>query len=239
MPRGSRLGCYNRSWRNGRGKSLAWTFVGRFAPAEGTEKTHCLLIVDKFTKYVMLEAVHETVTAEQTAEVFIRRVIANHGVPSMVISDRGPQFAARLWKDTLSLMGSTTALATTHHPQTDGQSERAIQTFLRLLRSFAYQQEDQWEKYLPFFQYAINDSYCDAICSTPFRLLYGMDPVSPFPLRTDLENEETQPTESISPLSRRDIGGPLTRGGRSRKAEFRLSSRESTSTTADNVGLYT
>ena len=81
-------------------------------------------------------------------------------------------------------MGSTVALATTHHPQTDGQTERAIQTFLRILRTFAYRQENQWEKFLPFFQYAINDSYCEATRSTPFRLLYGLDPVSPLPLRT-------------------------------------------------------
>ena len=77
-------------------------FVGRFAPAETTGRTHCLVIIDKFTKYVILEAVHETVTAEQTAEIFIRRVISNFGIPTLVISDRGPQFAAKLWKDTFS-----------------------------------------------------------------------------------------------------------------------------------------
>ena len=179
-------------------------FVGRFAPADGSKRTHCLVIVDKFTKYVMLEAVHETVTAEQTAEVFIRRVISNHGIPTMVISDRGPQFAARLWKDTLALMGSTVALATTHHPQTDGQTERAIQTFLRILRTFALRQEDQWEKYLPFFQYAINDSYCEAIRSTPFLMLYGMDPVSPLPIRLESSNDHSVSPEPTSPLSLRE-----------------------------------
>ena len=55
-------------------------FVGRFAPAQDTEHTHCLVIVDKFSKYVTLEGVSETVTAEQTAEIFLRRIVANFGV---------------------------------------------------------------------------------------------------------------------------------------------------------------
>ena len=117
--------------------------VGKFAPAENTSNSHCLVIVDKFSKFVILEAVPETLTAAQTAEIFLRRVVSVFGVPSVVISDRGTQFSARLWKQLLEKIGSVAALASSHHPQTDGQSERAIQTFLRLLRSYTYEMNDQ------------------------------------------------------------------------------------------------
>ena len=118
--------------------------VGKFAPAESSQNTHCLVIIDKFSKFVLLESVPETLSSAQTAEIFLRRVVSVFGVPSVVITDRGTQFSARLWKQLLEKLGSAAALASSHHPQTDGQSERAIQTFLRLLCSYTYELHDQW-----------------------------------------------------------------------------------------------
>ena len=46
--------------------------VGKFAPSAGKENTHCLVIIDKFSKFVLLKAVPETLTSEQTAEIFLR-----------------------------------------------------------------------------------------------------------------------------------------------------------------------
>ena len=72
--------------------TLTMDFVGGFHPAKVTGRTHCLVIVDKFSKYVILEPVSERVTAEETAEALLRRVIAPFGTPVKIISDRGPQF---------------------------------------------------------------------------------------------------------------------------------------------------
>ena len=70
--------------------------VGKFAPVENILNTYCLVIVDKFSKFVVLEAVLETLSAAQTAEIFLRRVVSVFSVPSLVITDRGTQFSARL-----------------------------------------------------------------------------------------------------------------------------------------------
>ena len=158
---------------------MTMDFVGKFAPAEGTGHTMCLVMVDKFSKYVLLEGVAETITAAETADILVRRVISAFGVPATVISDRGPQFGASIWKETLEHLGTQVALASSHHPQTDGQSERAIQTLLRLIRTYASEKETTWEHALPLLQFALNDAYCEATQSTPFRTLFGKDPVSP------------------------------------------------------------
>ena len=171
--------------------------VGKFAPAEGTSHTHCLVIVDKFSKFVILEAVPETLTAAQTAEIFLRRVVSVFGVPSVVISDRGTQFSSRLWKQLLEKIGSAAALASSHHPQTDGQSERAIQTFLRLLRSYTYEMNEQWESLLPLFQYALNDSAVEPNGISPHRLVFGHHPTSP--LRS-LVSSDVDTSEGKTPV---------------------------------------
>ena len=140
------------------------------------------MLVDKFTKYVALEPCRKNITAEQTAQIFVKRIVAEHGVPSVVISDRGTQFTAALWKAILKDLGAKAALATSHHPQTDGQSERAIQTLMQVIRSFASEQTRNWVKMLPLFQFALNNSASAVTRVAPFQLLYGREPTAPMNL---------------------------------------------------------
>ena len=154
-------------------------------PTVGPRKlSQILVIVDKFTKYVLLEPCPIEMSAAATAEVFIRRVISEHGVPAVVISDRGPQFASEVWKLMLKSLGTRVALATSHHPQTDGQTERAIQTLLRIIRAFVSAQSDQWVAMLPLFQFAMNNASSATSRYSPFQLLYGTNPVAPPNLMT-------------------------------------------------------
>ena len=169
--------------------TLTMDFVGGLTPARVTGRTYCLVMVDKFSKYVILEPVAEKITAEETAEVLVRRVITVFGVPVRVISDRGSVFTSAVWKETLAILGSSVALAASHHPQTDGQTERTIQTLVRLFRCFAEEHRADWERLLPLLQFALNDAHCEATGSTPFRILYGRDPTSPFQFLTGEERQ--------------------------------------------------
>ena len=156
-------------------------------------------MVDKFSKYIILESVPETVDSEQTANALVRRLISHFGIPEKIITDRGPQFSANLWQKVLEFLGSRSALATAHHPQTDGQTERAIQTVTRLVRAFASEQENRWEELLPMFQFTLNDAFCESTGSTPFRVLYGCDPVSPMRLITRQSLQSSSSDQPISP----------------------------------------
>ena len=114
-----------------------------------------------------------------TARLFLKRVIPILGVPQIVISDRGPQFSAQFWKELLNALGAKAALATSHHPQTDGQSERGIQTFLRLIRTFASNHQSKWEEFLPLFELSINSVPAAATGFSPFEILFGRIPKLP------------------------------------------------------------
>jgi hypothetical protein len=56
------------------------------------------VIVDRFTKSAHFIPVHTGFTAEKYAEIYIARILCLHGVPKMIISDRGSQFVARFWE---------------------------------------------------------------------------------------------------------------------------------------------
>jgi hypothetical protein len=52
------------------------------------------VIMDRLTKTAHFIPVHTTYTAKKYAEIYLARIVCLHGVPKMIISDRGPQFVA-------------------------------------------------------------------------------------------------------------------------------------------------
>ena len=166
-------------------------FVSGLVEEPVTRYAQTLVLVDKFTKYVMLEPCTKGVTAVQMAQIFVRRIIGDHGVPAMVISDRGPQFTASIWKEILKSFGARAGLAATHYPQMDGQTERVIQTLSRLIRAYVTDQSSQWVAILPLFQFALNNSASAVTKVAPFQLLYAREPIAPMNLM--LQHEQDRP----------------------------------------------
>ncbi|GKF29007.1 putative reverse transcriptase domain-containing protein [Tanacetum coccineum] len=66
-----------------------------------------------------------------------------------------------------------------YHPETDGQSERTIQTLEDILRSCVIDFGKGWEIHLPLVEFSYNNSYHASIKATPFEALYGRKCRSP------------------------------------------------------------
>nr|GEW72452.1 hypothetical protein [Tanacetum cinerariifolium] len=66
-----------------------------------------------------------------------------------------------------------------YHPETDGQSERTIQTLEDMLRACAIDFGKGWEKHLPLVEFSYNNSYHANIKAAPFESLYGQKCRSP------------------------------------------------------------
>ena len=75
--------------------------------------------------------------------------------------------------------GSRLDMSTTYHPQTDGQSERTIQTLEDMLRACVIDFGNSWEKHLPLVEFSYNNSYHTSIQAAPFEALYGRKCRSP------------------------------------------------------------
>ena len=174
------------------GQILTLDFVSKFASAVGSSHQQCLVLVDKFSRFVFLQGCHLTVTAQETAEIFLRQVISILGVPSKVILDRGPQFTSALWQQLLNLLGAKVSLAASHHPQSDGQSERAIQTVVQMLRKFTHAYKERWERLLPLFEVAINTATNATTGMTPAMILLGRHPRMPLQMAAEEENQHAE-----------------------------------------------
>ena len=71
-------------------------------------------------------------------------------------------------------MGTKLDFSTAFHPQTDGQSERTIQTLEDMLRMCVMGFGGSWEKYLPLVEFAYNNSYHSTIGMAPY-VRHSMD----------------------------------------------------------------
>ena len=84
--------------------------------------------VSKFTKTVKFQLCfvgEGQLTAKEVATLFFNGVVHTYGLPRVVLHDRDPRFASHFWKSLWALLGVRVALSAAHHPQTDGQTERA------------------------------------------------------------------------------------------------------------------
>ncbi|GJU15336.1 putative reverse transcriptase domain-containing protein [Tanacetum coccineum] len=67
--------------------------------------------------------------------LYLNEIFARHGVPISIISDRDSRFTSRFWQSMQEALGTRLDMSTAYHPQTDGQSERTIQTLEDMLRA--------------------------------------------------------------------------------------------------------
>ncbi|KAJ4704868.1 Retrotransposon protein, putative, Ty3-gypsy subclass [Melia azedarach] len=82
-------------------------------------------------------------------------------------------FTSRFWPSLQYAMGTKLNFSTAFHPQTDGQSERTIQTLEDMLRACVIQFKGNWDVYLSLMEFAYNNSYQTSIQMAPYEALYG------------------------------------------------------------------
>ncbi|GJU51283.1 putative reverse transcriptase domain-containing protein [Tanacetum coccineum] len=83
---------------------------------------------DRLTKSAHFLPIRKDYPVSKLAEMFQQEIVRLHGTPSAIVSDRDPRFTSRFWKGLQKAWGTRLKFSTTFHPETDGQSERTIQT---------------------------------------------------------------------------------------------------------------
>ncbi|MBW0551581.1 hypothetical protein O181_091296 [Austropuccinia psidii MF-1] len=124
------------------------------------------------------------------------RVISHKGLFKNIISDKDPKFTSALWTKIHRLFGTKLSFSTAYHPQTDGVTERMIQTLKDMMRRFcAYELEfkdsdgftNDWCTLIPALELAYKTSVHSFTSQTTARLEKGWNPRLPEDtLRKDL-----------------------------------------------------
>ncbi|GJS70965.1 reverse transcriptase domain-containing protein [Tanacetum coccineum] len=131
------------------------------------------VIVDRLTKSVIFMPIRETDPMDKLARMYLKDVVTKHGIPVSIICDRDPRFASNFWRSLQKALGTSLDMSTAYHLQTDGQSERTIQTLKDMLRDCVIDFRNGWVKHLPLVEFSYNNSYHASIKAAPFEALYG------------------------------------------------------------------
>ncbi|EGD81183.1 hypothetical protein PTSG_13156 [Salpingoeca rosetta] len=101
-----------------------------------------------------------------------------------MISDRDPRFVSKVYKEVAKALGIKLSFSTASHPQTDGQSERSVQSVTTLLRCLVADNLRPWPDLLPLVEFCINSSPHAVTKVPPFQATQGFTP-SLFPVDVD------------------------------------------------------
>ncbi|GJP49171.1 hypothetical protein CLOM_g8415, partial [Closterium sp. NIES-68] len=93
-------------------------------PAGPSGNDKVLVFFDRLMKMAHFAPWHTTITAEETAPLFISTVLRLHGIPIAIISNGDPKFTSQFWQDTWNRYGTHLQFSPPFRPQTDGQTEQ-------------------------------------------------------------------------------------------------------------------
>ncbi|GJX39453.1 putative reverse transcriptase domain-containing protein [Tanacetum coccineum] len=116
---------------------------------------------------------------EKLTRQYLKEVVTRHGVPVLIIFDRDGRFTSQFWQSLQKALGTQLDMSMAYPPQTDGQSERTIQTLEDMLRACVINFGKGWDRHLPLVEFSCNNSYHMSIKAAPFKELYGSKCQSP------------------------------------------------------------
>ncbi|KAL4564141.1 hypothetical protein LXL04_028193 [Taraxacum kok-saghyz] len=137
------------------------------------------VVVDRLTKFAHFLPIKETDKMEKLTRTYLKEIVRLHGEPISIISDRDSRFTSRFWQSLQKSLGTRLDMSAAYHPQTDGQSERTIQTLEDMLRACVIDFGSSWDTHLPLIEFSYNNSYHTTIKATSFEALYGRKCRSP------------------------------------------------------------
>ncbi|GJV24488.1 retrotransposon protein, putative, ty3-gypsy subclass [Tanacetum coccineum] len=159
-------------------ENITMDFVTKLPKTSSGQDT-IWVIVDRLTKSAHFLPMKETDSMEKLTRQYLKEVVSRHGVPVLIISDRDSKFTSHFWQSLNKALGTQLDMSTAYHPQTDGQSERTIQTLEDMLRACVIDFGKGWDRHLPLVEFSYNNSYHTSIKVAPFEALYGRKCRSP------------------------------------------------------------
>ena len=160
-------------------KEITTDFITDLPPSKrnGSVYDSILVVVDRYTKMACYLPTTKKINALQLEELLMQEIFLKFGAPEGIVTDRGTVFTSAFWSEVCYQMQTKRRLSTAFHPQTDGQTERQNQTLEHYLRTYCSDKQNDWALLLPIAEFAYRQSQHSTIGCSPFKAMYGYDPV--------------------------------------------------------------
>ena len=160
---------------------IAVDVLGPFPPSNKNNR-YIVVFTDYLTRWNESFAVPST-EASVIARLLVDEVIARHGAPKVLLSDRGKNFLSKLVAEVCKIFQIHKVNTSSYHPQTDGLVERFNSTLCQSLSMYVAKNQKDWDEYIPLILFAHRTSVLEAIGDSPFYVLYGREPRLPIDVK--------------------------------------------------------
>lgn len=126
--------------------------------------TCILVIVDIFSKYTKLYGLKRSTAISCLKQ--LNKYMLECGKPQRVLSDNGPQFSSRKWRNQLYDWGIKETHTAVRHPK-GNPCERYVRIVGECLRLASQSQHSSWAKYLRSVENFININYNETTAELP------------------------------------------------------------------------
>ncbi|GJT72821.1 putative reverse transcriptase domain-containing protein [Tanacetum coccineum] len=133
------------------------------------------VIVDRLTKSAHFLPIRENDPLDMLARLYLNMIVARHGIPISIICDRDGRFTSNFCRSFQKALGTHISMSTAYHPETDGQSERTIQTLEDMLRAYVLDFDKGWVKHLPLAEFSYNNKTTEKIILIKQRIQAAQD----------------------------------------------------------------
>ena len=160
-----------------RWESISMDFITQLPPT----KSHfdaITVFVDRLTKRAHFAPCKTTDKAPDVANIFLREIFRQHGLPQSIVSDRDSKFTSKFWQALSKVLRMDLKMSSSYHPETDGQTERMNRTLEDMLRHYTSYRQDNWDELLPVVEFAYNDAINSSTRKSPFFADVGRNPTS-------------------------------------------------------------
>nr|GEY44854.1 reverse transcriptase domain-containing protein [Tanacetum cinerariifolium] len=151
-------------------KNITMDFMTKLPKTAAGQDT-IWVIVDRLTKSAHFLPMREDDTLEKLTRQYLKEVVSKHGVSVLIISDRDGKFTLHFWKSFNKALGTRLDMSIAYHPETDGQSEKIIQTLEDMLHVCVLDFGKGWDKHLPLVEFSYNNNYHTSIKAASFDAL--------------------------------------------------------------------
>jgi hypothetical protein len=151
-------------------------------PASRGGKDAVMVVVDRFSKMVLLIPCCMEDTVAKTAQRFLKQVVRRFGLPKGLISDRDPKLVSEFWMGLMEQLGTKLDMTTTAHQQANGQAEGQMKQIAAVLRSLPVGVRHLWLDLLPHIEFGLNSAVHRSTGQSPFMIMHGFLPAAPVDL---------------------------------------------------------
>ena len=151
--------------------------------------------VDHLSGKVHAVPTRTTDTAADAARIILEMALrSGDGVPDVLVVDHDPKFTSTLFKEFTRRIGSSLLIGSAYHKNTNAKAERVNGVLGDTLRAFANGRKDDWDVWLPYAVFAINNAASTLGGNlTPFFIDRGRHPRLPLSL-PDLRSDSEPPS---------------------------------------------